>query len=57
MSIFTHYRNFKILLIAGATTNYMKIQSSVNAGTIVQGIGSRWYAKRLSSNDVGTFAA
>jgi len=53
----THYRNFKILLIAGATTNYMKIQSSVNAGTIVQGIGSRWYAKRLSSNDVGTFAA
>ena len=53
----THYRKFKILLVAASTTNYMKIQATSSAGTITPGIGSRWCCKRLSSTNVGNFSA
>ena len=52
-----HYWHFKIFLIAAATTNYIKFQMTSTSGTVTPGIGSRWYAKRLSSTNVGTFAA
>ena len=51
------YYHFKIFLIAAATTNYIKFQMTSTSGTVTPGIGSRWYAKRLSSTNVGTFAA
>lgn len=54
-----NYAKFKCILIAGATTNYMKIQAqTANGGnSLTPGIGSRWYCKKLSSANVGNFAA
>ena len=51
------YYHFKIFLIAAATTNYIKLQMTSTTGTVTPGIGSRWFSKRLSSTNVGTFAA
>jgi len=50
-----HYAYFKILLINGTGTS-LRIRVTSNTGSLTPGIGSRWYCKRLSPNNIGTFA-
>jgi hypothetical protein len=50
-----HYAHFKIILLNGTGTS-LKIQSKCASGTMTPGIGSRWYCKRISTSNVGTFA-
>jgi len=50
-----HYAHFKIILLNSTGTS-LKIQATSSAGTITPGIGSRWYCKRISTSNVGTFA-
>jgi hypothetical protein len=50
-----HHAHFKIILLNGTGTS-LKIQATCGAGTITPGTGSRWYCKRISTSNVGTFA-
>lgn len=51
-----HYARFKIFLQNGTGTS-LKIQATCSAGTITPGINSYWFARRISPNNIGTFAA
>lgn len=51
-----HYAHFRIHLRNGAGTS-LKIQATCSAGTITPGINSYWFARRVSPNNIGTFAA
>ena len=51
-----HYAAFRIHLRNDTGTS-LKIQATVSAGSITPGIGSRWRATRMTSGNVGTFAA
>ena len=50
-----HYAHFKIILLNGTGTS-LQIQAKCFSGTMTPGIGSRWYCKRISTSNVGTFA-
>jgi hypothetical protein len=50
-----HYAHFKIILLNGTGTS-LQIQAKCGSGTMTPGIGSRWYCKRISTSNVGTFA-
>lgn len=49
------YAHFKIILLNGTGTS-LKIQATAASGSLTPGIGSRWYCKRISTSNVGTFA-
>jgi hypothetical protein len=52
-----HFARFKIKLQNGTGTS-LKIQATKNVGgTITPRLGSRWIARRMSPNNIGTFAA
>jgi hypothetical protein len=51
-----HYARFKIWLRNGTGTS-LKIQATSSANTITPGIGSVWKCRRISPNNIGTFAA
>lgn len=51
-----HYARFKIWLKNGTGTN-LKIQATSTSGSVTPGINSYWRARRVSPNNIGTFAA
>ena len=51
-----HYAHFRIRLHNGSGTS-LKIQATASAGTITPGINSYWFCRRISPNNIGTFAA
>lgn len=51
-----HYAKFRIYLQNGSGTN-LKIQATASAGTLTPGINSYWFCRRISPNNIGTFAA
>lgn len=51
-----HFAHFKIMLKNGTGTS-LKIQATVTTGNITPGIGSWWRCRRISPNNIGTFAA
>ena len=51
-----HYAHFRIRLHNGAGTS-LKIQATASAGTLTPGINSYWFCRRISPNNIGTFAA
>jgi hypothetical protein len=52
-----HFARFKIKLQNGTGTS-LKIQATKNVGgTITPRLGSRWLCRRMSPNNIGTFAA
>ena len=51
-----HYARFKIYLQNGSGTS-LKIQATSTSGTITPRLGSRWIARRMSPNNIGTLAA
>jgi hypothetical protein len=51
-----HYMRLKIFLRNGAGTS-LKIQATSATGSLTPGIGSHWFAKRRSPNNIGSFAA
>jgi hypothetical protein len=52
----SHYMHMRIYLQNGTGTS-LKIQATKSAGTITPGINSYWVARRISPNNIGTFAA
>jgi hypothetical protein len=51
-----HFTRIKILLKNGTGTN-LKIQATASAGTITPRIGSWWRCRRISPNNIGSFAS
>ena len=51
-----HYAHFRIRLHNGSGTS-LKIQATASAGTLTPGINSYWFCRRISPNNIGTFAA
>ena len=56
LSAATHYARFRIFLQNGAGTS-LKIQATSSANTITPGVNSYWRCRRMSPNNIGTFAA
>jgi hypothetical protein len=55
-SAVNHYARMRISLKNGTGTS-LKIQATVSVSTITPGIGSYWTCRRVSPNNIGTFAA
>lgn len=51
-----HFARMHITLKNGTGTS-LKIQATASAGSITPGIGSMWRCRRISPNNIGTFAA
>lgn len=56
LSAATHYVHIKIWLKNGTGTN-LKIQATAASTNTTPQIGSFWHARRISPNNIGTFAA
>jgi hypothetical protein len=57
LSIASHYARFKIWLLNSTGTS-LKIQATTTSTqTLTPIVGSRWFAKRVSTANVGTFSA
>lgn len=50
-----YFAHFRIMLKNGTGTSF-KIQATSGAGNITPGIGSWWRCRRISPNNIGTFA-
>lgn len=56
LSAANHYAHMKIWLKNGTGTS-LKIQATSSANTITPLLGSHWHCRRISPNNIGTFAA